>query len=159
MALHCSRGLKKKQTFIPIEFQTTTNQISKIFFSFLTWHERSIHLLTLFFFFSKGNEELTARSLQLSWFEIARSKREQLRKVCNLLLPLLYYYILPGWGLEVRTLEVVHTLHGSPLSKQKHCTLARRWQHNDSLAKIQELPEGWKRLDSNKVHRSMPLQQ
>ena len=51
---------------------------------------------------------LEARSLQQSHFDMAQSKEERAREACDLLLLSLYCHILPGRGLEVRTLEVVH---------------------------------------------------
>ena len=57
--------------------------------------------------FPSRDEVLQARSLQRLRFEMARSKKEPAREACDLLLLSLYCNIPPGWGLEVRTLEVV----------------------------------------------------
>lgn len=61
-----------------------------------------------FAFFLLRDEELEARSLQRSRFEMARGKRERAREACDLFLLLLYCHIPLGRGLEFRTLEVVH---------------------------------------------------
>ena len=57
--------------------------------------------------FPSRDEVLQARSLQRSLDEMARSKKEGAREACDLLLVSLYCNILPGRGLEVRTLQVV----------------------------------------------------